>query len=121
MLTALVVFHVIVCLLLIVTVLLQFGKGAETGAIMGSSQAVFSSSQQGNILTKTTTVLVILFAVNTIALTTLKTRERKSSIFDDEAPVATSLSTEEASPAKTPSEDSKAKESTPDDSQPATK
>ena len=59
MVTMLIVLHVIICVLLVVTVLLQFGKGAETGAIMGSgaSQAVFSSSAKGNFMTKTTTIL----------------------------------------------------------------
>ena len=43
MITFLIVLHVIICILLVVAVLLQFGKGAEMGAVMGSgaSQAVF--------------------------------------------------------------------------------
>ncbi len=86
MLTALIVFHVIVCLLLIVIVLLQFGKGAETGAVMGSSasQAIFTSSQQGNIFTKITTVLAILFMINSIAISTMTSKKASSSLMDDE-------------------------------------
>lgn len=38
MLTSLIVLHVIICVLLVVTVLLQFGKGAEAGAIMGGDR-----------------------------------------------------------------------------------
>jgi preprotein translocase subunit SecG len=43
MVTGLIILHVIICVLLTVVVLLQFGKGAEVGAVMGSSssQAVF--------------------------------------------------------------------------------
>ena len=72
MITALVVFQVVICILLITLVLLQFGKGAEVGAVMGggSSQAIFSSSQSGNILSKMTTVVAILFMLNSVALTT---------------------------------------------------
>ncbi len=101
MLTALMVFHVSVCVLLIITVLLQFGKGAEVGASMGSgsSQAIFTSSQRGNILSKTTTVLAILFAVTSITLTVIKSKSAKESVFDDEAPVAAPLNSDATAPA----------------------
>ena len=96
MITFLIVLHVIICVLLVVTVLLQFGKGAEMGAIMGggASQAVFSSSAKGNFMTKLTTVLAIGFMVNSIILTTMKSRESKRSLFDNEAPVAAPLNSD---------------------------
>jgi preprotein translocase subunit SecG len=96
MVSALIVLHVIICILLVVTVLLQFGKGAEMGAIMGggASQAVFSSSAKGNFMTKLTTVLAIGFMVNSIILTTIKSRESRSSLFDSEAPVAAPLNSD---------------------------
>ena len=92
----LIALHVVICVLLVVTVLLQFGKGAEMGAVMGggASQAVFSSSAKGNFLTKTTTVLAIGFMVNSIVLTTIKSREAKRSILDDEAPIAAPLNSD---------------------------
>jgi len=94
--TFLITVHVIICVLLVVTVLLQFGKGAETGAAMGggASQAVFSSSAKGNFMTKTTTFLAIGFMVNSIILTTMKSRESKKSLFDNEAPVAAPLNSD---------------------------
>lgn len=96
MMTTLIVLHVIICLLLVVTVLLQFGKGAEMGAVMGggASQAVFSSSSKGNFFTKLTSVLAIGFMVNSIVLTTMKSRDSKKSLFDDEAPVAAPLNSD---------------------------
>ena len=96
MLTMLIALHVVICVLLVVTVLLQFGKGAEMGAVMGggASQAVFSSSAKGNFLTKTTTVLAIGFMVNSIVLTTIKSREAKRSLFDNEAPIAAPLNSD---------------------------
>lgn len=96
MITFLIVLHVIICVLLVVTVLLQFGKGAEMGAIMGggSSQAVFSSSAKGNFMTKLTTVLAIGFMLNSIVLSTIKSREAKRSLFDSEAPVAAPLNSD---------------------------
>lgn len=96
MMTMLIVLHVLICVLLVVTVLLQFGKGAEMGAIMGggASQAVFSSSAKGNFLTKMTSFLAIAFMVNSIVLTTLKSRDAKRSLFDNEAPVAAPLNSD---------------------------
>lgn len=110
MLTSLIVLHVFICVLLIITVLLQFGKGAEVGAVMGSgaSQAIFSSSAKGNFFTKITTVLAISFMLNSIILSTLKSREAKSSILDSEAPVAKPLNSDVA-----PSTEVPATEATP--------
>ncbi len=96
MMTFLIVLHVVICVLLVVTVLLQFGKGAEMGAVMGggASQAVFSSSAKGNFMTKLTSILAISFMVNSIVLTTLKSREHRKSLFDNEAPVAAPLNSD---------------------------
>lgn len=96
MTTFLIVLHVIICVLLCVAVLLQFGKGAEMGAIMGggASQAVFSSSAKGNFMTKMTSILAIAFMVNSIVLTTIKSKEAKRSLFDNEAPVAAPLNSD---------------------------
>ena len=96
MVTMLIALHVLICVLLVVTVLLQFGKGAEMGAVMGggASQAVFSSSAKGNFLTKLTTILAIGFMVNSIVLTTIKSRESKRSLFDNEAPIAAPLNSD---------------------------
>lgn len=107
MLTGLIIFHVVVCILLSIVVLLQFGKGAEAGAMMGqgSSQAVFTSNTRGNIFTKVTTVLAIFFMLNSIALTTLKSKSAGESLFDDEAPVAAPLNDETSAPETTPQEE----------------
>lgn len=94
--TFLIALHVMICVLLVITVLLQFGKGAEMGAVMGggASQAIFSSSAKGNFMTKLTTILAIGFMINSIVLTTVKSREAKRSLFDSEAPVAAPLNSD---------------------------
>lgn len=96
MLTGLIILHVAICILLTITVLVQFGKGAEAGAMMGggSSQAVFTSSSKGNFFTKMTTFLAIAFMVNSIVLTTITSKSAKTSIFDDEAPIAQPLNSD---------------------------
>lgn len=109
MITGLIIFHIIVCILLTIVVLLQFGKGAEAGAMMGqgASQAVFTSASKGNFFTKMTTFLAIAFMLNSIALTTLKSKSAGESIFDDEAPVAAPLNTDQAAPSAPVKEEAK--------------
>ena len=113
MLTGLIILHVVVCVLLTIVVLVQFGKGAEAGAMMGSgsSQAVFTSSAKGNFFTKMTTVLAITFMVTSIILTTMKSKESKESIFDDEAPIAAPLNSDQAASAVDPKADVKSEAS----------
>jgi preprotein translocase subunit SecG len=104
MLDGLIILHVIICILLTVTVLLQFGKGAEAGAMMGSgsSQAIFTSGSKGNFFTKLTTFLAIAFMVNSVVLTTLTTQNSKESMFDDEAPIAAPLNSDKAATTTAP-------------------
>ncbi len=96
MLNGLIILHVVICILLTIVVLLQFGKGAEAGAMMGqgSSQAIFTSSNKGNFFTKMTTTLAVLFMVNSVSLTILTTKESKKSLFDGETPVAAPLNSD---------------------------
>ena len=62
MYSLLVILHVLACLVLIVIVLLQAGKGANMGAAFGgSSQTVFGSSGAGTFLGKLTAAIAVLF------------------------------------------------------------
>jgi preprotein translocase subunit SecG len=64
-----IILHVIVCIVLILTVLLQAGKGASMGAVFGgSSQTVFGSSGPGTFLGKMTTVVAIIFMLTSFSL-----------------------------------------------------
>jgi preprotein translocase subunit SecG len=57
--------YYVVCLILIVLVLLQHGKGADIGVSLGggASNTVFGARGAGNFLTKLTTGSAILFMV----------------------------------------------------------
>lgn len=97
MVTGLLILHVVVCILLCIVVLLQFGKGAEAGAMMGgggSSSNIFTSSAKGNFFTKMTTFLAILFMANSIALSVMKGKDSKKSVFDNMAPIAKPLNSD---------------------------
>ena len=71
------VIHVIAAVSLILTVLLQAGKGAAMGAGLGagSSQTMFGSSGAGNFLTKLTTGIAILFMVTSLTLAVFSTQK----------------------------------------------
>ena len=70
MTTFLTVLHVMVCIVIVVVVLLQRGKGAEIGAVFGggASSTVFGSRGAGNFLTKITTGAAITFMCTSLAL-----------------------------------------------------
>ncbi len=99
MIDTLMVIQGVISVLLVILVLIQFGKGAEMGATWGgggASQAVFTSSQQGNIFSKATGILAALFLINSVFLSLLISRQSKKSIFDGEAPVAAPLNSDAA-------------------------
>ena len=85
MTTLVIVLHVIVCVILILVVLLQAGKGADMGATFGagSSQTVFGSGGAAPFLTKLTTGVAVIFMVTSIGLTILSARESKKSVIQD--------------------------------------
>ncbi len=61
--------HVLVCIVLILVVLLQAGKGANMGAAFGgSSQTVFGSSGAGSFLGKMTTLVAAVFMLTSLTL-----------------------------------------------------
>lgn len=67
------VIHVLTCLLIIAAVLLQSGKGAETGVMIGgSSQSMFGARGATPFLTKVTVVLATVFMVTSLSLALLK-------------------------------------------------
>ena len=69
MFTAMIVFHTLVCILLVIVVLMQSAKGeglagAFGGGGSGLSGAVFGGRGAASFLSKATTVLAIVFMLN---------------------------------------------------------
>jgi preprotein translocase subunit SecG len=85
------VLHVMVCLVLVVVVLLQHGKGADIGAVFGggASSTVFGSRGAGNFLTKLTTASALTFMVTSLSLAYLANTNPAGDLFEDQAPAAT--------------------------------
>ncbi len=85
--TVLTVLHVFTCVVLVLVVLIQSGKGAEISAsFAGSSQTVFGSSGGANFFTRFTSGAAALFMITSLALTVLGAQSKKS-IFEG-APAA---------------------------------
>jgi preprotein translocase subunit SecG len=73
-------FHVIVCVVLIIVVLLQAGRGSTMGLSFGggASQTVFGSSGGKNFFARLTTGLAIVFMVTSIILSIASSRTART-------------------------------------------
>lgn len=75
--------HLLIALAIIGLIMLQQGKGADMGASFGAggSQTLFGSDGGGNVLTKATAWLVVLFFVTSFSLALIV--NQKSVVEDD--------------------------------------
>lgn len=69
--------HLIVALAIIGLIMLQQGKGADMGASFGAggSQTLFGSDGSGNVLTRATSWLVVLFFASSFGLALLASQK----------------------------------------------
>jgi preprotein translocase subunit SecG len=76
--------HITVSVLLIISVLLQSGKGADIGAVFGGagSQALFGSAGPADFLNKATRVLVVVFMLTSLTLGYFAFEKPTQSIMD---------------------------------------
>ena len=82
MTTLLITIHVLSCIMLILVVLLQAGRGADMGAAFGgASSAMFGSGSSTNPLARATTITAVMFL--TTALILAVSSARRASVFDD--------------------------------------
>lgn len=83
--TAIVVVHLLASLALIGLVMLQQGKGADTGASFGAgaSQTVFGSQGSGNFLTRSTSWLAVVFFVTSISLAVVAKQKAAVAVGDE--------------------------------------
>ncbi|HNZ53596.1 MAG TPA: preprotein translocase subunit SecG [bacterium] len=75
------VIQIIICLLLVVVILLQEGKKGMGAIFGGSSSSIFGARGAGNILTKVTSVLAILFMLNSVWMSYISSRD--ASVIDE--------------------------------------
>ena len=94
--------YVLVCGLLIITILLQQGKGGDIANAFGGgggSQAVFGARAGATLLTRATSVLAALFVVGALALTIWGARGPSSVVGGIEGPAPTPAPPANATPA----------------------
>ena len=98
--------YVLVCGLLILTILLQQGKGGDIANAFGggSSQAVFGARSGATLLTRATSVLAALFVVGALVLTVWGARGPGSVVggIDGPAPTPAPANATPAPAANTP-------------------
>lgn len=76
MYTMLIIFHVIICILLVAIVLLQVGRGrGMLGFLGGGAAESLFGSRTGDVLTKGTTVVAIFFMVTSLSLAYLSVKK----------------------------------------------
>ncbi|MFP4446165.1 MAG: preprotein translocase subunit SecG [Desulfosudaceae bacterium] len=77
--------HIIACILLIVIILLQTGKGAGMGAAFGSggSQTLFGSSGGSSFMNRVTTTVAVIFMITCLSLAFISTHRQPDSIMQD--------------------------------------
>ena len=76
----LLVAFVIVCILLVAIVLLQNEEGNGLGGLLGGPSSTTFGSQSGNVLTKTTYVLVTLFFLTSFGLAIINKAPTKDTL-----------------------------------------
>ena len=93
--------YVLVCGLLIITILLQQGKGGDIANAFGGggSQAVFGARSGATLLTRATSVLAALFVVGALVLTVWGARGPSSVVGGIEGPAPTPAPPANATPA----------------------
>ncbi|HDY82906.1 MAG: preprotein translocase subunit SecG [Gammaproteobacteria bacterium] len=93
--------HLIVALAIIGLIMLQQGKGADMGASFGAggAQTLFGSDGSGNMLTRATSLLVVLFFASSFSLALLANQKSAPvNELDLEIPAAVQAVAEEEFP-----------------------
>jgi preprotein translocase subunit SecG len=104
MYTIVLALHVFVCILLIVAVLLQSGKGGDLGSALGggSGSEIFGPGAPANIMTKVTTVIAACFLILSLGLALLASNRNSGSILQNYQQSAPAQQQQQMPPANMP-------------------
>ena len=80
MVIALTIFHVLICVFLVIVVLLQSGRGADVAAAFGGmgSQTAFGPRGSATVLSRATTWSAVLFMITSLTLSIIASRRSSS-------------------------------------------
>jgi len=107
MYTLILLLHLAVCILLILIVLLQSGKGSAAG-IFGASGAdnLFASPTAFNAVNKFTAILALVLMITSVVLTMISNKKSTSSVLDNiKVPVAAAPVQPVEAPVATPTQE----------------
>jgi preprotein translocase subunit SecG len=109
--------HIIVCVILIISILLQSGKSADLAGAFGGmgSQSVFGPRGAATLLAKVATICAILFMITSMSLWILSARGESSVVSGEEAPAEQKPAVTETQ--KKPGEEKKAPDKTTEQKQ----
>jgi preprotein translocase subunit SecG len=84
------VFYVLVCLVLLMVILLQQGRGGDIASAFGGSgsQTAFGARAGATLLTRVTTVAAVLFMLGAVGLGILWQRGGSNSVTSGKAPAS---------------------------------
>lgn len=82
MASTLLVVQFVLAIILTITVLLQKSSSIGLGAYSGSNESVFGAKGPGNVLTKATMIIGLLFVINTLVLGYAYNEQRQKSAVD---------------------------------------
>ena len=85
MMTLLIIVHVIACVILIGLVLIQRGRGAGLVESFAGVESMFGTKTSA-FLTRTTTIMSIVFFITCLSLAVLSVRQSKSLMRDVRSP-----------------------------------
>jgi len=76
--------HVIVCVILVLVVLLQSGRGADLAGAFGggATQTAFGSRGPASFLSKMTTIAAVVFMLTSIGLSLISTKTEAKSVLE---------------------------------------
>ena len=103
---------VLVCILLVVSILLQSGKGGGLAGTFGGSSQYLGGRGAATILTRATTTLAVTFMLMAILLSTLGTRQAG---LPDQSEVQRQM--QQVAPVELPQIPSESPESAPNESE----
>lgn len=88
MMTFLITLHVIFCILLIIVILIQAGRGGGLVEMLSGAESIFGTKTSA-LLTKATTILSVAFFITCLSLALLSARQSHSLIRDSSTETAT--------------------------------
>jgi len=88
MMTFLITLHVIFCVLLIIVILIQAGRGGGLVEMLSGAESIFGTKTSA-MLTRATTILSIAFFITCLSLALLSAKHSKSLIRDSSTEAAT--------------------------------